>query len=63
MNYLLWWKDGGVTDMLSTQCLTTAKCVDGVRFELDRDVLEDFRRAIYYECGPNRGRKSDKETR
>jgi hypothetical protein len=53
VNYLLWWKDGGVTDMLSTQCLTTAKCIDGIRFALDLDMLRAFGRVIYYERGPN----------
>jgi hypothetical protein len=45
--------------MLSTQCLTTSKCVGGVRFALDLDMLRDFGRVIYYERGSN----ADKETR
>ena len=58
MNYLLWWKDGGITDMLSTQCLTTAKCVGGVRFALDLALLSEFGRVVYYERGPNMTRSN-----
>lgn len=46
---LLWWKDGGVNDILTNECLMTGRCYAGSWFELDEALLSEFGRAVYYE--------------
>lgn len=60
---LYWWKDNSVTNFISNRCLTSHACLGGVWFALDETMLGDFGRVIYFERGPNRVPKADKETR
>lgn len=48
---LLWWKDGSVTDLIKTQCLTTGMCHLGTWFVLDTRTLLSLGRVWYTECG------------
>lgn len=53
-DWLLWWKDGSVTNLISVGCLPTGYCYEGTWFQLDTASLASLGRVWFVEYGPCR---------
>lgn len=70
-DWLLWWSDGSVTNLISLGCLTSGYCHQGTWFELDTETLASLSRVWFVESDPVRppraarrqARRSEKDAR